>query len=505
MADVDKPISLIDLAVDNTDASAPIYDRYSNTTQLQRFLFEEDPYNSLDLWLKHFSKTSKPTQVKQLRSAILRDIATLDHLITQQLNLILHHRRFQQLEASWRGLWQLASEHTDTKTIKIKVLSISWREVTRDINKALEFDQSQLFKKIYTEEFGTPGGEPYGTIIGDYYLAHRPTQQHPDDDLATLEGLSQIAAAAFAPFITAVSYEFFGIDDFDSLAMPQDYNRIFSQDEYIKWRSFRSKPDSRFVGLTLPRILMREPYNTELSPMGGILYKEDVSSRDKEKYLWGNSCYAFAHILLREFSSVGWFGHIRGVPRGILGGGLIDNLTVDYFRTDPIGIAHKMVTDVLITDRVERRLSNQGFIPLCQCYNTEYAAFYSNQSVQKPKIAQTKLETTNAQLSTMLQHILCSSRIAHYLKVITREKIGSFNSAKDCQNYLQKWINRYVTGRDDLEWSKQSRYPLREARIEVMTDASNPGIFMCIMRLKPHYQLDHMVSELELVTELSRT
>lgn len=497
-------IDTLNLTIDNTDTLAHIFNHYSNTTQLKLFLREEDPYTLLDLWFKHFSKVSKATQVKHLRSAILRDIAALDGLITRQLNRILHHRQFQQLEASWRGLHKLAKAHTGTKTIKIKVLDASWREVTRDINKALEFDQSQIFKKIYSEEFGTPGGEPYGAIIGDYNLAHRPTKRHPDDDLATLEGLAQIAAASFAPFISAVSYEFFGIDDFDSLAMPQDYDKIFSQGEYIKWRSFRSKPDSRFVGLTLPRILMREPYNTEWSPMGGILYKEDVSSRDKEKYLWGNSCYAFAHILLREFSVVGWFGHIRGVPRDTLGGGLLDKLTTDYFRTDHAGIANKMVTDVLITDQAERRLSNQGFIPLCQCYETGYAAFYSNQSTQQPKVERTSFDTTNARLSTMLQHILCSSRIAHYLKVIMRDKIGSFNSAKDCEIYLQKWVNQYTTGRDDLEWSEQSRYPLREARVEVMNDPGTPGIFMCIMRLKPHYQLDYMVSELELVTKLSR-
>ena len=503
MAKPDESVSILDQAVAHTDTSQPHYSRYSELNYLDRFLLEDDNHKALLIWLKHFNAHKQYQTKQQLRSALLREIARLDQLITAQINAVIHSPRYQQLEASWRGLWYLVHQHADTKHVKIKLLSITWQEVTRDLGKSIEFDQSQLFKKIYSDEFGMPGGEPIGAIIGDYEICHRPSAHHPYDDLATLAGLAQIAAAAFAPFITGASSELFGLDTFDELATPQNFERIFSQEEYIKWRAIRDQNDSRFVGLTLPHILMREPYQTLLSPLGGFLYKEDTSRPDQ--YLWGNSAYAFGGILIREFAATGWFGHIKGVPRGHLGGGLVNDLTTQYFNTDAKGIAHKISTDVLITDKVERQLSSLGFIPLCQCYDTELAAFYSNQSVQKPKLNKAVLDSTNARLSTMLQHILCSARIAHYLKVIIRDKVGSFITARACEDHLQHWINRYTTGRDDLDWTEQARYPLREAVVEVKTYPGKPGTYLCVMRLKPHYQLDDMVSELELVTELAQT
>jgi type VI secretion system protein ImpD len=502
VAKLDEPVSILDQAVSHTDTTQPLYSRYSELNYLDRFLLEDDDEKALKIWLKQFNLHKQYQTRQQLRSALLREIARLDQLITGQINAIIHHPRFQALEASWRGLWYLVHQHNDSDHVKIKVLSITWREVTRDISKAIEFDQSQLFRKIYSDEFGMPGGEPIGAIIGDYQVAHRPSNKHPYDDIETLTGLSQIAAAAFAPFITSASHELFGLDDFARLSMPQDFDKIFSQQEYIRWRAFRDQPDSRFVGLTLPRVLMREPYCTQLSPLGGILFKEDSSSIDH--YLWGNSAYAFAGVLVREFAAIGWFGHIKGVPRGQLGGGLVNNLPAVYFETDAKGIARKIKTDTLITDKVERQLANQGFIPLCQCYDTELAAFYSNQSAQKPRLSKATLASTNARLSTMLQHILCSARIAHYLKVIIRDKVGSFMTASACEDYLQHWINRYTTGRDDLDWNEQARYPLREAAVEVKNYPGKPGTYLCVMKLKPHYQLDDMISELELVTELAQ-
>jgi len=502
VAKLDESVSNLDLAVNHTDTTQPLYSRYSELNYLDRFLLEDDDEKALKIWLKQFNLHKKFQTKQQVRSALLREIANLDHLIGRQLDEIIHHPRFQALEASWRGLWYLAHQHNDSDQVKIKILNITWREVTKDIGKAIEFDQSQLFRKIYNDEFGMPGGEPIGALIGDYQVTHRPTDTHPYDDIETLTGLSQIAAASFAPFIANASHELFGVDGFGRLSMPQDFDKIFSQQEYIRWRAFRDQPDSRFVGLTLPRILMREPYRTQLSPLGGILYKEDTSNTGK--YLWGNSVYAFAGILVREFAAIGWFGHIKGVPRGQLGGGLVNNLPTVYFETDAKGIARKIKTDALITDKVERQLANQGFIPLCQCYDTNLAAFYSNQSVQKPQLSKVALASTNARLSTMLQHILCSARIAHYLKVIIRDKVGSFMTARACEDYLQHWINRYTTGRDDLDWNEQARYPLRQAVVEVKNYPGKPGAFLCVMRLKPHYQLDDMISELELVTELAQ-
>ncbi len=474
-------------------------------TSINQFLAENDHKKALRYWLSNFVPEKALTSSDDSSDAILRCIADIDELINEQLNRIIHHPRFQRLEATWRGLWYLVVQAAGTRNIKIKILDSTWSEVSKDINRALEFDQSQLFQKIYSEEYGTPGGEPYGVIIGDYYISHRPSKAHPQDDLSTLEGLAQIASASFAPFIAAASCELFGLDDFSSLGLPLNLDNIFSQTEYVKWNTFRETPDARFVGLTLPRTLMRLPYRTKPGSYKGLYFYEKSSAQDNTNYLWGNACYAFAGILIREFASVGWFGHIRGVPRNQVGGGLITALPVDMFATDADNIASKPLTDVLITDKMERHISDLGFMPLCQCYDTPFAAFYGNQSVQKPKRMDNNEAIINAKLSSMLQHILCGSRIAHYIKVIIRDKVGSFITANDCEEFLREWLFKYTTGREDLDWEEQARYPLRESAVRVREHPEKPGQFLCVIHLRPHYQLDHMVSELELVTELAQT
>ncbi len=283
------------------------------------------------------------------------------------------------LEASWRGLWLLANEADGVRNIRIKLLDISWQEVSRDISRALDFDQSQLFRKIYSEEYGTAGGEPFGAMIGDYEISHSSSNSQSYNDLATLEGLSLISAAAFSPFITAASPVLFGLDDFATLGQPLDLEKIFSQKEYIKWRAFRSRPEAQFVGLTMPHILMRLPYRKTPGSYKGLFFYEQTGSRGRENYCWGNAAYAFASILIREYANVGWFGHIRGVPRNQMGGGLISTLPCDCFDNDAEDIACKPVTDVIITDVKERELSDLGLMPLCQCYDTPFATFYSNQ------------------------------------------------------------------------------------------------------------------------------
>ena len=474
-------------------------------TSLNNFLLDQDSNIALRFWITEFIPPHQAQNTDSVLNAIARHIAELDQLINDQLNAIIHHPRFQKLEASWRGLWYLAEQAEGTQSIKIRMLDINWAEVVKDIGRALEFDQSHLFHKIYSEEYGTPGGEPYGVIIGDYEINHQVSANHPHDDISTLEGLAQIAAASFAPFIAAVSSEFFGLDDFSGLGQPINLGNVLVQDEYIRWRSLRDKPDSRFIGLTLPRVLVRHPYKENSGSYKGISFNEHTAGPDSRNYLWGNACYAFAGILIREFSNVGWFGHIRGVPRDYISGGLVTTLPVEEFRTDASGIAFKPITEVIITDAVEKELSELGFIPLCQCYDAPYAAFYNNQSIQQPKSIGSSEARVNARLSAMLQHIFCGSRIAHYLKVIFRDKVGSFVTAKECENYLREWLFRYTTGREDMEWEDQARYPLREADVTVREHPLKPGKYVCEIRLRPHYQLDHMVSELELVTELSAT
>ncbi len=484
---------------------ADIIDTPAYITNLNDFLTEYDLKKALVYWIKEYEIISQINSVDNIIHALNRRIAEIDDLINIQLNTIIHNEKFQKLESSWRGLWYLSVQAEGALNIKIKVLDISWKEIVKDMARALEFDQSQLFHKVYSEEYGTPGGEPYGVLIGDYEISHRISKRHPHDDIATLEGISQVAAAAFAPFIAGASYELFGLDNFSGLGSPINLRSVFTQQEYLKWNALREKIDSRFLGLTVPRILMRLPYRTKPGSYKGIFFYEKSSTSEHENYLWGNASYGFAAILIREYANVGWFGHIRGVPRNHVAGGLLTNLPVDCFETDAENIAIKPVTDVLITDTKEREISDLGLIPLCQCYDMPFAAFYNNQSVQAPKVHDSKEANINAKLSGMLQHVLCGSRIAHYIKIMIRDKIGSFLTASDCEDYLRDWLFKYTTGRDDLEWEEQARYPLKEAAVQVREHPAKPGSYLCVIHLKPHYQLDQMVSELELVTELAQS
>jgi len=475
---------------------------FSQSSQINQFLHEPNTRRALSYWFNYFENTSALKSTDDLSRKVFRSISLIDELINDQLNRIIHHRDFQKLEASWRGLWHLVNQADGKRDIKIRYLDITWSEVVRDIERALDFDQSQLFHKIYSAEYGTPGGEPYGVIIGDYEISHKRSATHPYDDIATLNGLSEISAAAFAPFIASASSEFFGLDNFATLGLPLNLHSIFSQVEYTKWRTLRNKNDSRFVGLTLPRILMRDQYRTQPGSYKGIYFYEKNESDGNDSQLWGNACYAFAGILIREFANVGWFGHIRGVPRDQLGGGILSNFSHASFATDSHQLITKPLAEVLITDTLERELSNIGFVPLCHCYDTPFSAFYSNQSIQLPNKAGSEI---NAKLSSMLQHVLCASRVAHYIKVMIRDKIGSFISAEECEHFLTKWLFKYTTGREDLEWDEQARYPLREASVKVSEHPDKPGQYLCVIQLAPHYQLDNMVSELELVTELVQT
>jgi type VI secretion system protein ImpD len=482
-----------------------LYARPAYITGIQPFLDEPDHIKALSYWLTEFISPESLTQADDITQAIHRSISAIDHLINDQVNAIMHHKRFQALESSWRGLGYLVTQVDGVKNIKIKMLDADWSEVSRDIARALEFDQSQLFKKIYSEEYGTPGGEPYGVIIGDYEISHKTSATHSYNDVATLEGLAQIAAGSFAPFIAAAAPELFGLDDFSTLAQPLNLHSIFAQKEYIKWRAFRSKTDAQFVGLVMPHILMRLPYRKTPGSYKGMFFYEHCGSRGYENFCWGNAVYGFAAILIREFANVGWFGHLRGVPRNQIGGGLLSTLPYDTFESDSGDVAHKPVTDVVITDIKERELSDLGLVALCQCYDTPFAAFYSNQSLRKIGHTNNRETEINTKLSAMLQHVLCGSRIAHYVKVIIRDKVGSFITAEECEDFLREWLFKYTTGREDLEWEEQAQYPLREAAVNVKDHPEKPGDYICIIHLRPHYQLDNMVSELELVTELAQS
>lgn len=469
---------------------------------LDLFLREDDDIAAFEIWLMHLSAPGT-SRHHSVNSWLNVQIALLDELLSEQLNHILHHAKLQQLESSWRGLWYLIEAANADPHVRIKVLDVSWKDLSRDFERAADFDHSGLFHLVYHQEFGVAGGLPYSVLLGNYEISHRPTAAHPYDDINTLKGLGQVAAASFAPFICAAAPQLFGIDEFDTLGLPIDLDNIFGQKEYLRWRSLRELEDSRFIGITLPRVLLREPYTLSFTACQGLRFKEEVEARSSHKYLWGNACFALGAVLIREFAEVGWFSHIRGAPRDVHGGGLVTHFPAMKYKPDSTVSAQKMFTSVLITDALERELSEHGFIPLCHCYDTPYAAFNSCRSLQSPRDYQRQAANANARISAMLQHILCASRIAQYIKVMARDKIGAYASAKDCERLLQHWLDQYTTGREDLNWDMMARYPLREARVVVEEDPEKPGSYQSLIHLKCHYTVDHLVSELKLTTTVN--
>jgi type VI secretion system protein ImpC len=419
-------------------------------------------------------------------------IAQLDRLISAQLNEIMHHQDFQKLEASWRGLSYLIDQTETGEKLRIRVMNISKQELLKDMEKAAEFDQSTLFKKIYEEEFGTFGGASYGCLIGDYEFGNHP------QDLSLLEKMSQVAASAHAPFISAASPAIFNLESFTDIGNPRDMAKIFQTVEYAKWKSFRDSEDSRYVGLCLPHTLMRLPYGQATVPVETFDFEENVDGTDHGKYLWGNAAYALGTRITDAFSKYGWTAAVRGVE----GGGLVQGLPVHTFRTDEGEVALKCPTEIAITDRREKELADLGFIPLIHCKGTDYAAFFSTQTSNKPKVYDSDAANANARLSAQLQYILAVSRFAHYLKSIMRDKIGSFMTRKNVEDYLNRWISNYVLLDDDAGQEMKARYPLREARVEVAEIPGKPGAYRAVAFLRPHYQLDELTVSLRLVANL---
>ena len=419
-------------------------------------------------------------------------IAQIDHLVSLQLNEVLHHPSFQKLEASWRGLRYLLDNSETSTMLKIRVMNASKKEVLKDLQRAAEFDQSATFKKIYEEEYGVFGGEPFGALIGDYEFTKHP------EDIELLDKMSHVAAAAHAPFLTAAGPELLNLDNFSNLGAPRDLSKIFDSTEFVKWKSFRESEDARYVGLCLPHILMRLPYGADTKPVEGFNYEESVDGTDHDKYLWGNAAYALGTRLTNSFAQYGWCASIRGVE----GGGLVEGLPSHTFRTDEGDVALKCPTEIAITDRREKELADNGFIPLVHCKGTDYAAFFSVQSGQKPKLYNKEAANANARLSTQLPYILAVSRFAHYLKSMMRDKIGSFMSRSQCESFLNSWIQTYVVGDDDASQSVKAKNPLREARVEVVDVPGKPGAYRAVAFLRPHYQLDELSVSLRLVADL---
>ncbi len=460
--------------------------------QLNRFLAERSPLKAAAIWLQGSSPEAQERPLQTIAIAI----AQLDELITSQVNAILHHPDFQQLEASWRGIHYLVRQTDSNPRCKIKLLSVSWDELAKDQRRAIEFDQSQLFKKVYENEFGMPGGEPFGLLIGDYQV--RPKI----GDIDALRGIMGTAAAAFAPFVAAAHPEMFGLDDLGAMQRSINFDQIFAQKKYTVWNSLRNEPDARFVGLTVPRVLWRLPYVEDNSRIDGFCFGEEVGGPDRSRYLWGNAGYAFAGVVLRSFIQSGWLAAIRGVHRDFDQGGLVTELPVHDFSTDGPGIAQKTSTEVAIIEDQEKQLSDLGFIPLSDCKNTEFSAFYSCQSIQRPTRYTTPEANLNARISTMLHYMLCVSRFAHYIKRMMRDKTGSFTSAEDCESMIHDWLANYVSLSPDASDEVKASRPLREATVEIREIPGRPGSYKAGIKLWPHFELDELNASIKIDTDL---
>jgi type VI secretion system protein ImpC len=432
------------------------------------------------------------TVSKNTEAMINARIAQIDKLISDQLNEVMHHPDFQKLEGSWRGLNYLVSQSETGERMKIRVMNTSKKDLLKDMEKASEFDQSTLFKKVYEEEYGMFGGASYGALIGDYEFSSHP------QDLSLLEKISQVAAAAHAPFISAAAPQLFNWDSYEELGGPRDLAKIFQSADYAKWRSFRESEDSRYVALALPHILMRLPYGQENVPVESFNFEENVDGTDSSKYLWGNAAYALGTRLTDAFAKYSWCAAIRGVE----GGGLVEGLPVHTFKTDEGEVALKCPTEIAITDRREKELADLGFVPLVHCKGTDYAAFFSTQTANKPKVFDSDSANASAKLSSQLQYLLATSRFAHYLKSMMRDKIGSFMTRKNAEDFLNKWISNYVLLDDNATQEMKSKYPLREARIDVSEIPGKPGAYRAVSFLKPHFQLDELSVSLRLVADL---
>ena len=422
-------------------------------------------------------------------------IAEIDEKLSQQLNLILHNEDFKKLEGTWRGLHHLVTNTETDETLKIRVFNISKKELGRTLKKfkGTAWDQSPLFKKMYEDEYGTPGGEPYGTLIGDYEFDHTPP------DVEILQGMGQIAAAAHAPFIAATAPALMNMDSWQQLGDPRDLTKIFQTPEYAPWRSLRDSEDSRFVALTMPRFLARLPYGAKTSPVEEFDFEEDAEGADHSKYCWSNSAFAMGVNVNRAFKLYGWCSRIRGVESG----GMVEGLPCHTFPTDDGGVDMKCPTEIAITDRREAELAKNGLMPLSHWKNTDYAVFIGAQTLHKPAEYDDPDATANDNLGSRLPYLFASCRFAHYLKCIVRDKIGSFKEREDMEKYLNNWIMNYVEpDPHNATEEAKARRPLAAAEVTVAEVEGNPGYYAAKFFLRPHYQLEGLTASLRLVCKL---
>ncbi|MEE4452450.1 type VI secretion system contractile sheath large subunit [Novosphingobium resinovorum] len=478
---VDAPISLLDEAISVTKQTEP-----SRVEELMRTLAEEAMSGTVQ-----FNKNMTVT----LKEAI----AKIDAQISEQLAAIMHAEKFKKLEGTWRGLNYLVKNSEISTTLKVQLFNATKKEIANDLSKATDFDQSTLYKKVYEEQFGMAGGTPFGALVGDYYFTKHP------DDVELLTNISSVAASGFTPFISAADANVFGMDTYKDLSKPMDMKQLFETADYTKWNSFRQSEDSRFVTLTMPRVLARLPYGRDTKKVDAFEYEEaprDLAgapkAMDHDDYCWMNASYALAARMTDAFAQYGWCTAIRGAE----GGGKVSNLPTHVFQSDDGDLDTQCPTEIGITDRREKELSDLGFLPLCHYKNTDYSVFFGAQTTQTPKKYDRPEATANAAISARLPYIMATSRFAHYLKVMARDKIGSFMEASDCETWLNRWIKNYVDATEGAGQEARAKYPLREARVEVKEVPGSPGSYSAVAHLRPWLQFEELTTSMRLVARI---
>ena len=424
-------------------------------------------------------------------------IAAIDQKLTDQVNQILHHEDFKKLEGAWRGLSYLVNSTETDEMLKLRVMNLSKAELGKTLARyeGTAWDQSPIFKQVYTHEYSQFGGEPFGCMVGDYEFDNSP------GDVALLRNMAQVSAAAHAPFVSAAGPTVFGMETWQELMNPRDLTKITLTPEHAAWNSLRESEDSRYLALAMPRVLARLPYGAKTDPVDGFDFEEDVAGSDHTKYTWMNAAYAMAVNINRSFKMYGWCSRIRGIESG----GAVTNLPVHTFPTDDGGVDMKCPTEIAIDDRREAELAKLGLMPLVHKKNSDMAAFIGAQSMQKPQEYDDPDATANANLSARLPYIFATCRFAHYLKSIARDKVGSFKEKGDMQKWLQRWINSYVDGNPDHSTeSVKAQKPLRDARVVVEEVEENPGYYTSRFYLRPHYQLEGLTASLRLVSRIDR-
>ena len=472
--------------------------------EMAEFITETDPAAVLRLWFAPSLLSriaAQPDRRAMLEEALDRDIAAIDTLIARQLDAILHHHRLRRLEGSWRGLLWLVDGFVQDRLVKVRLLVMRWQELARDLERAAEFDQSNTFRMIYEEEFGTAGGEPFGMIVGDYEIRPGPAPGHPVDDVAVLNQLAAVGAAAFCPIVLPASPTLLGIDSFHEANTSLSLTALLRTPERARWRSLAGREDTRFLALVLPRTLGRPAWQDDGSRADRFRYREDAGK--PEQRVWTTAVYALASVAARAFALYRWPAQIRGAEPGWNAtGGVVDTLPHERFRADPPGPPPRPPLELNLTDDQERDASEARIIPLCGLEALPEASFGAVPSMHKPPRMNTDIANSNQRLSAHLNSVLCVSRFAHIVKLMGRDMVGSAMDAPEVEDRLQRWLNRHITGLAGAGGEAAAKYPLSDARVEVRERPGRPGSFGCTIMLQPHYQLDEVGASFRLVTDL---